>query len=108
MASGTADERGSKSPKRKLIFLLHLKIGIKCGFFVCNKGCKDKVFLYCFCSFAVFCKALNVCREGRQNCNIKFKNVPAWKMRLNCRKECNVGMRLKPWPVYKAVLRHKE
>ena len=22
--------------------------------------------------------------------------------------ECSVGIRLKPWPVYKAVLRHKE
>ena len=73
MASGTADERGSKSPKRKLIFfLLHLKISIKCGFFVCNKDCKDKVFLYCFCSFAVFCKALNVCREGRQKLQYKI------------------------------------
>ena len=74
MASGTADERGSKNPKRKLIFFVALKNKHKVWvFFVCNKDCKDKVFLYCFCSFAVFfCKALNVCREGRQKLQYKI------------------------------------
>ena len=49
MASGTADERGSKSPKRKLIFLLHLKISIKCGFFLyATRIAKIKCFYIVF------------------------------------------------------------
>ena len=74
MASGTADERGSKSPKRKLIFFfVALKNKHKVWvFFVCNKDCKDKVFYIVFVVLLFFCKALNVCREGRQKLQYKI------------------------------------
>ena len=74
MASGTADERGSKNPKRKLIFfLLHLKISIKCGFFLyATRIAKIKCFYIVFVVLLFFCKALNVCREGRQKLQYKI------------------------------------
>ena len=61
-----------------------------------QSNCKSEDFHIVFIVL-MFCEAeaINMCRE------IKLQ-----KKKNNL--ECNVGIRLKPWPVYKAVLRHKE
>ena len=74
------------------------------GFFVqCN--CKSEDFHIVFIVL-MFCEAeaINMCREIKLQ---KKKNYTLKLIRL-INLECNVGIRLKPWPVYKAVLRHKE
>ena len=68
--------------------------------FLCNVIAKVKSFFIVL----MFCEAeaVNICREG-SNCKKKKNTLDEFK-----KVECNVGIRLKPWPVYKAVLRHKE
>ena len=82
--------------KEKVIFFFFfecsLEYKLKVWFFLYARNIAEgSGFILFFFSLNFFVR-INICRE----------------MRLNCRKECNVGMRLKPWPVYKAVLRHKE
>ena len=74
MASGTADERGSKSPKRKLIFFfVALKNKHKVWVFLyATRIAKIKCFYIVFVVLLFFCKALNVCREGRQKLQYKI------------------------------------
>ena len=65
-----------------------------------------KVKSFFFFIVLMFCEAeaINMCREIKLQ---KKKNYTLKLIRL-INLECNVGIRLKPWPVYKAVLRHKE
>ena len=47
MTGGAAEKHGGEAQKEKKgVFLLHLKISIKYGFFVCNDNCKNGVFFY--------------------------------------------------------------
>ena len=74
---------------------MHLKHSI--WVFFVQSNCKSEDFHIVFIVL-MFCEAeaINMCRE------IKLQK----KKKNNL--ECKVGIRLKPWPVYKAVLRHKE